>query len=315
VFLKEGAMPLDAKRKDVRQEKKRGEAEQPIFGSVEGPSGEMAGRARTIAIWLGLFTCAILVSQFGRPSRAREAQFLRTAAKVESLGKGPAGAPVASKIAKERIADAKEVTTATYVSHKYGVAWQYPRTYVLRKGANANLNLSGHSAAASAFARSGGFALATVNIPARLYPGTNFNGASLTARVNPRISETECGKFRFSVADGGDDAEFPATPASVGAIDFAETDVEVDEEESAPGRATQEKFYHVYENAACYEFAMSVTTATTTGGAKQGETAVDADGMFERLDEILTSVTIVPVRIAATPAESNLHRGNSGLGD
>ena len=268
-----------------------------IFHAVESSADEIPSRARTIAIWLGLFTCAIVVSQLGRPSRAREAQFLHGAAKVEALGKPAQKVPNANLLpasadSATRSAEAKEVTPAVYVSKRYGVAWQYPRTYVLRKGANANLNLSGQPAAASAFAGSGGVTLATVIIPARLYPGTDFKNGSLTVRVNPQIAGTECGQFQISDAEGGDGATFPSSQVTVGTIDFAETGVDVDDASGAPGSATQEKFYHVYDNDACYEFAMSVSTGASS--AKASEAGVDRDDIFDRLTEILTSVTIVP---------------------
>ncbi len=267
-----------------------------LFHDVEASSEEIPSRARTIAIWIGLFVCAILVSQFGRPSRAREAEFLHSAAKVEALGKSAQGSPAAALAHDNNVAgvhglEAKEATPAVYVSKKYGVAWQYPRTYVLRKGVNGNLNLAGQPAAASAFAGSGGVTLATVNIPGRLYPGTDFKGGSLTVRVNSQISEEACGQFRISDADGGEGESFSTTQVTVGTIDFAETGVDVDDASGAPGVATQERFYHAYDNDACYEFAMSVSTAEAAKGAHVG---VDRDEIFERLIEILTSVTIVP---------------------
>jgi len=278
------------------------ENEPIIFQGVETSSEEISGRARTIAIWLGLFACAIVVSQFGRESRAHEAEFLRRAAKVEALGKSSQNASNANLIipsphAAMRGEEVKEVTSAVYVSKKYGVAWQYPRTYVLRKDANANLNLSGQPAAASAFAGSEGVTLATVNIPARLYPGTDFRSASLTVRVNALLTETACGQFKISDADGGDGAAFPASQVTVGTIDFGETDVDVDDASDAPEIVTQEKFYHVYDNDACYEFAMSVSTGGASAGASQIST--DRDDIFDRLTEVLTSVTIVPRPVAA----------------
>jgi hypothetical protein len=246
-----------------------------------------------------LFTCAILVSQFGRPSRAREAEFMRGAAKVAALGKVSAGAgstgdAAAVKNSAARSADEKALEPAVYASRKYGVAWQYPRNFVLRKGANAGLDLDGHPAAATAFAADdNGVALASVIIPARLYPGTDFVKASLTARVNKKVSEEACGTFR--ILDEGEEKaqEFPAVQVTVGSSEFATAEAVIDG--GLEDRATtREKFFHVYENGGCYEFAMNVTTGVSGEKKKSGH--VDADEVFERLQEILTSVTIVPVR-------------------
>lgn len=285
---------MSSKQTEIHDQR---ENEPIIFHHVETSSEEISGRARTIAVWLGLFACAILVSQFGRPSRAREAEFLRGAAKVEALGRTAQNVPNANPLiagadASVRNAEVKQVTPAAYVSKKYGVAWQYSRSYVLRKGANANLNLAGQPAAASALANEGTVTLATVNIPARLYAGTDFRSASLTVRVNPQISENACGQIKISAADGGENAVFPSSDVTVGTIDFTEASVDVDDDSASPGRATQEKFYHVYDNDACYEFAMSVST--DAGSAKLPQAGVERDEIFERLNEILTSVTIVP---------------------
>jgi hypothetical protein len=294
--------------------------DQQLFGGVESAADVAPGRARTIAVGIGLFTCAIFVSQFGRPSRAREAEFMRGAAKVAatervSAGAGAAGDTGAAKSSAARLADEKALEPAVYTSRKYGVAWQYPRNFVLRKGANAGLDLNGHYAAAAAFAAEDGLALASVIIPARVYPRTDFVKASLTARVNSKISEQACGTFRI-LDDGEEKAQdFPATQVTVGTTEFtsAEAVIDGDLEDSA---TTREKFFHVYENAACYEFAMSVTTGT--GGENKASAHVDADEVLERLQEILTSVTFVPVRggepvassRAAAPVAAMVQRHN-----
>jgi hypothetical protein len=282
--------------------------EQQLFGGVGSTADVTPGRARTIAVWIALFTCAILVSQFGRPSRAREAEFMRGAAKVAAIGKvsagaGPAGDTGAAKSSAARLADEKALVPAVYTSRKYGLAWQYPRNFVLRKGANAGLDLNGHYAAAAAFAGADGVALASVIIPARVYPGTDFVKASLTARVNGNLTEPACGAFRI-LDDGEEKAQdFPATQVTVGTTEFttAEAVIDGDLEDSA---TTREKFFHVYENAVCYEFAMSVTTAA--GAERKAPAHVDADEVFERLQEILTSVTIVPVRGGEPVASSKV---------
>jgi hypothetical protein len=274
----------------------------PILHLPDAAPGDLSRRARIITVWLGLFTAAILITQFGRPSRAREAEFLRGAsatAKVDALGKLPAAAPKPDKAVAARSEEAKEITPAVYISKKYGVAWQYPRTYVLRKGANGNLNLANHPAAASAYIGTGATSLATVNIPARLYPGTNFKSASLTIRVNPYVSEHSCSELRISESDGGDNQALPVSEDTIGTIEYTHGGVDVDDSTQSQ-RITKEKYFHVYENDACYEFAESVSVSDPNAGSR-ATTTVDPDDLFDRLNEILTSVTIVPVYLAAAP--------------
>jgi hypothetical protein len=291
---------------------------EPVFHVVESQDGAGAERAHVIAICIGLFIFAIVVSQFGRPSRARQAEFLRGAAKVQALGKTTKNAEALREVSASgadarmesaKIAEEKELTPAVYASRKYGVAWQFPRTYVLRKGANAGLDLYGHNATASAMASPGRVTLATVIIPARVYAGTDFQMAALTARVNAQVSQAECGKFRRASSDTGDEVELIPSAETVGTIDFDEADVAAPDtnvaegDGLATGGATQEKFYHVYENEACYEFAMRVNTGDLVSA--RNSTQVDRDEVFDRLEEILTSVTIVPVRDVAGAWEAH----------
>jgi hypothetical protein len=191
------------------------------------------------------------------------------------------------------------------------LAWQYPRNFVLRKGANAGLDLNGHYAAATAFAGDKGVALASVIIPERFYPGTDFLKASLTARVNKKVTEEACGTFRILDEGAERPQDFPATEVTVGTTEFAaaEAVIDGDLDDSA---TTREKFFHAYENGGCYEFAMSVTTGA--GGDKKELTHVDADEVFERLQEILTSVTIVPVRSGEPmPAAASVMPSGTGV--
>ncbi len=61
-------------------------------------------------------------------------------------------------------------------------------------------------------------------------------------------------------------------------------------------RQSDSKYFHVYQNGACYEFAMNVTTVASSDGLIKH---VDRDKVFNRLEQILSTVKINPV--AATP--------------
>ena len=290
---------------DNRNQNPTERSDEPIFHYEDESRAPRASRARTIAISIALFISAIAVTQFGQASRARQTEFLRGSAKVDALGKTPprsAGA-AASTEPISRNADAKELAPAVYVSHKYGLALQYPRTYVLRRGQNANLNLSGQPAVPSTFTEPGGISLATISIPAKLYPGSDFKSASLTVRVTREVSSDACSQFRNPEDES---ATLQPSKVTVGAIDFDEADHDASGDDAADAvRSSQEKYYHVYENDACYEFALNLTT--TKLSAKSSRVNVDADEVFDRLSEVLTSVTVVPLRnptvAATTPSE------------
>lgn len=61
-------------------------------------------------------------------------------------------------------------------------------------------------------------------------------------------------------------------------------------------RQSDSKYFHVYQNGACYEFAMNVTTVASAGGLIKH---VDRDKVFNRLEQILATVKITSV--SATP--------------
>jgi hypothetical protein len=275
----------------------------PIFHYERESSRPQSTRARIFAVLIALFVSAIAVTQFGQSSRARQAEFLRGGAKVDALGKTAAeGAPSRGAAPVARNSETKELTPAVYVNHKYGLSLQYPRTYVLRRGQNANLNLSGQPAAPSTFVQQGGVALATISMPSKLFPGSDFKSASLSVRVNPRISSEECAQFR-----NPDDEVSELQPArvTVGAIDFDEAEHEAGENGGDGGGTRQEQYYHLYENDACYEFALNLATADLSSASSR--VRVDTDELFDRLREVLTSVTVVPLRnptaAASLPSE------------
>jgi hypothetical protein len=72
--------------------------------------------------------------------------------------------------------------------------------------------------------------------------------------------------------------------------------MELESSETLASQGTREeaaKYYHAFENGACYEFALNVVT---TGMENQdGATHVDRDKVFQRLEKILATVKINPV--------------------
>jgi hypothetical protein len=57
-------------------------------------------------------------------------------------------------------------------------------------------------------------------------------------------------------------------------------------------RQSDSKYFHLYQNGACYEFALNVTTNASEEGLVKH---VDRDRVFNRLEQILTTVKINPV--------------------
>ena len=82
-------------------------------------------------------------------------------------------------------------------------------------------------------------------------------------------------------------------------------DLELRATEAVSGEGTRQsdaKYFHVFQNGSCYEFALNVTTVASQDGLIKH---VDRDKVFDRLEKILATVKINPVTpevTAETPA-------------
>jgi hypothetical protein len=78
-------------------------------------------------------------------------------------------------------------------------------------------------------------------------------------------------------------------------------DLELRATEAVSGEGTRQsdaKYFHVYQNGACYEFAVNVTTMASSDGLIKH---VDRDKVFNRLEQILSTVKIDELKPAAAP--------------
>ncbi len=66
-------------------------------------------------------------------------------------------------------------------------------------------------------------------------------------------------------------------------------------------RQSDSKYFHVFQNGSCYEFALNVTTVASDQGITKH---VDRDKVFNRLEQILSTVKINPVAAPEVAAEA-----------
>jgi hypothetical protein len=81
-------------------------------------------------------------------------------------------------------------------------------------------------------------------------------------------------------------------------------DLELRATEAVSGEGTRQsdsKYFHVFQNGSCYEFALNVTTDASEEGLVKH---VDRDKVFTRLEQILATVQIDPVQIDAVKADA-----------
>lgn len=198
--------------------------------------------------------------------------------------------PLAKKVVKKR------PSTVTYKDVASGISFQYPRKYALKTGEDAKLEWNGLGPVGMNFIEPGGLTVAAVVLPENSYPGTDFASAFFNISVNRSLSAEACGKF------GRTDSVHPAAAAKVKIAGK-----EFDQVEDFGGEAIKQadaKYYHLYENGACYEFALVLGTAGY--GVEEGIEPVDRARVFAKLEKILATVKLQPVaKKEVTLAKSN----------
>jgi hypothetical protein len=175
--------------------------------------------------------------------------------------------------------------TVTFADKTSGISFQYPRKFALKTGDAANELVSSDPVPMD-FVQPGGVALAAVAVPESTYPNSDLAAAFFNVSVNKALTAEQCGEFSVRQAS-------PAAPTQTSKLMIG--DMELQSSETLASQGTREeaaKYYHVFENGACYEFALKVTTfgIENQGGA----THVDREQVFQRLEKILATAKITP---------------------
>jgi hypothetical protein len=236
----------------------------------------------------------------------------------------------------------KQPATVNYADKTYGVTFKYPRRYAIETG-DAATQLVATTPLPMNFVEPGGMALAAVELPESGYANTDFSSAYFNVSVNKTLTAERCSEFAVpsrsrksdsalstSTEVGKQDAPKPDSAAPQAASNGDHTsaakstdsasnskllvgDMELMATEAVSGdgaRQSDSKFFHVYQNGACYEFALNVTTDSSDEGLVKH---VDRDKVFSRLGQILATVKINAVQpevatdstaaVPATPAQ------------
>lgn len=237
----------------------------------------------------------------------------------------PAPAPTmqaASKPAPKKPAVHRKPVTVNYADKTYGVTFEYPRRYAIETG-NAAADLLMTNPIPMNFVQPGGVALAAVELPETNYANTDFSSAFFNVSVNKTLTADQCSEFAVpqpkaitsEATPGSTDVTQESAPKSDTSSASAQMapnteqpktnvsdssklmvgDLELRGTESVSGQGTRQsdsKYFHVYQNGACYEFALNVTTDASEDGIVKH---VDRDRVFNRLEQILSTVKINPV--------------------
>ena len=219
----------------------------------------------------------------------------------------------------------KKPATVNYSDQTYGVTFEYPRRYAIETGSAATELITSNPIAMN-FVQPGGVALAAVELPETSFANTDFSSAFFNVSVNKTLTADQCREFAVpqpKVATTPATSTEPATasassvqtesassapasksdsqPAPTPSNDLASAsklmlgDLELRATEAVSGEGTRQsdsKYFHAFQNGACYEFALNVTTVASDQGVTKH---VDRDKVFNRLEQILATVKINPV--------------------
>ncbi len=259
---------------------------------------------------LAMFAAVIVIGSCSRSSKpvAVQQPIQPTPPVSAPAVTAPVPAPTQAK-AKPR---KRRPATLSYINREYGVSFSFPRQYMLKSGDEAQLSWGDLGPFLMDFAHPGGVTLAAVELPGNSYPGTDFKSAFVNVSVNPGMTSEACAQFAFPEPKGGDEASSPVTsgtvttakdtPAKVkiGAIEFSE----VENSTAGTMKQTDAKYYHAFNNGACYEFALGI--GTESDGNVEGITPVDRQQVFGKLEKILATVKLEPAAApqSAAPAPS-----------
>jgi hypothetical protein len=198
-----------------------------------------------------------------------------------------ASASTATTPEPKKVVKKRPSSVVQYSDPTYGVSFRYPRKYTLKSGDDIDL-----ASMPMDFVQPGGVSAVSVALPKDLYPDTDLAAAFFRVNVNKSLTGTECGQFALPLSLGSDKEPVQPSKVGMGALEMQEV-------ENISGEETKNadtKYYHLFQNGACYEFVLGLSTESDS--KDDGMKAVDRDKVFQRLETILATVKIKP---AATP--------------
>ncbi|MBZ5650242.1 MAG: hypothetical protein LAO18_07130 [Acidobacteriia bacterium] len=278
-------------------------AAEPEGGSIKNQTVGALGA-------LAMFAAVIVIGSCSRGSKPVAVQQpIQPAAPVSTpaVTPAPAPAPVAKAKAKRRRA-----ATLSYVNREYGLSFDFPRNYRLKTGNAVNAASGPTQPAQMNFVQPGGMTLAAVEMPGNSYPGTDFTSGTINVNVNPGMTSEACAQFALPEPAPGTDASSRVRieEVKIGATEFHE----VENPSGATMKKADNRYYHVFNHGACYEFALGIGTDNDVN--VEEITPVDRQQVFGKLEKILVTVKFQPVLMpesaapvpsvaATTPADSS----------
>jgi hypothetical protein len=208
-----------------------------------------------------------------------------------------AATPVPSQPPAKKKSRQRKLSASTYTNPAFGVSFRYPKSGSLKEGDEANLELDGLGPVEMNFVQPGGATISALELPRKIYAGTDFNMAFFNVSLNPKLTSAECEQFAFPQTGDPETGPVATSKTKVGATEFQTVEGFAEEE----ANQADVKYYHVFQNGSCYEFALGLETVAKVTpdevkpDVKLAVKPVDRNEVFRRLNWILSTVRIQPL--------------------
>jgi hypothetical protein len=132
-----------------------------------------------------------------------------------------------------------------------------------------------------------------------------------TEQPDPAVASTEPAPKQDSSVPTLDSTSAAASPSDARSTTSSDSgaklligEMELHSTEAVTGEGTRQsdsKYFHTYQNGACYEFVVNVTTDASADGFSKH---LNRDRVFDRLEKILATVKINPVAAPEVTADN-----------
>ena len=205
---------------------------------------------------------------------------------MQPVASTPAPTPSPAPAVAKQTKSPRQHKLATFKNKEYAISFRYPTHYTMKEGEETDPSLTSITSAAMNFTQPGGSTLSTIELPEKLYTGTDFASAYFTVNVNPKMTADECSQFAFPEKTELDNNSDGPSKVNVAGKDYDEmNDVVSDGTMQANAR-----YYHVYQNNVCYEFALGLQTVGDE--TNKDMKPVNRDKVFDKLQWMLSTVKI-----------------------
>jgi len=248
------------------------------------------GGAKVAAI-VGSFMAATLIATFtigtnGCSKSKPVAQSNPSPSITQPVAMTPAPTPSPAPVVAKQTKSPRQHKLATFKNKEYAISFRYPTHYTVKEGEDTDSSQTSITSAAMNFTQPGGTTLSTIELPEKLYTGTDFASAFFTVNVNPKMTADECSQFAFPEKSELDNNSDGPSKVNVAGKEYDEmNDVVSDGTMQANAR-----YYHLYQNNVCYEFALGLQTASDE--TDKDTKPVNRDKVFDKLQWMLSTVKI-----------------------